>query len=210
VGVATPPYRVETERLVIRCYDPRDAPLLKEAVDASIEHLRPWMPWIRFEPQTLQEKVDLLRSFRAQFDRDENYIYGVFDRADSRLLGGSGLHTRVGEDAFEIGYWVSVDAIGQGIATEVTAVLTRAGFEQAKAQRIDVKVEPHNDRSLAVPRKLGYLEEGVMRRRLPPAEEGGPMRDYIGFSMVVEELAGSRCMEYDYAAYDAAGNRRGV
>ena len=192
---------------MIRCYEPRDAPLLKEAVDASLEHLRPWMPWIRAEPQTVAEKIDLLRSFRAQFDRDENYIYGVFDRAGTRLLGGSGLHTRVGEEAFEIGYWVRVDAVGQGIATEVAAVLTRAGFEHARAQRIDVKVEPQNEGSLAVPRKLGYLEEGVMRRRLPPAEGGGPMRDYIGFSMVVEELAGSRCMEYEYAAYDAAGTR---
>lgn len=38
------PYRIETARLVIRCYDRADAPLLKAAVDASVEHLRPWMP----------------------------------------------------------------------------------------------------------------------------------------------------------------------
>ena len=38
------PYRIETGRLVLRCYEPDDAPLLKEAVDASIEHLLPWMP----------------------------------------------------------------------------------------------------------------------------------------------------------------------
>ena len=35
------PYRIETERLVLRCYEPDDAPLLKEAVDESIEHLLP-------------------------------------------------------------------------------------------------------------------------------------------------------------------------
>ena len=39
------PYRIETERLVLRCYDPEDAPLLKDAVDRSLDHLRPWMPW---------------------------------------------------------------------------------------------------------------------------------------------------------------------
>src|SRR5262249_24384090 len=41
----TPPYRIVTERLVLRCWEPSDAAALKEAVDASIDHLLPWMPW---------------------------------------------------------------------------------------------------------------------------------------------------------------------
>jgi RimJ/RimL family protein N-acetyltransferase len=207
VGVTTPPYRIETERLVIRCYEPRDAPLLKEAVDSSIEHLRPWMPWIRFEPQTVAEKVELMRSFRGQFDLGQDYIYGVFDRDESRLVGGSGLHTRVGDGAFEIGYWVHADWIGRGLATELTAVLTRVGFELAGAERIDIKIEPANERSLTIPRKLGYVEEGLMRRRLPPETEGGPMRDYLNFTMVTEELASSPCLAHDYTAYDATGRQ---
>jgi RimJ/RimL family protein N-acetyltransferase len=212
VGVApkTPPYRIETDRLVIRCYDPRDAPLLKDAVDASIEHLRPWMPWIRFEPQTVEQKVDLLRSFRGQFDLGQDFIYGVFGRDESRLLGGTGLHTRAGDGAFEIGYWVHVDEIGQGLATELSAVLTRVGFELGKAERIEIKIEPSNERSLAIPRKLGYVEEGLLRRRLPPPGDGEPMRDYLSFTMVAEELPSSPCRAYDYVAYDAAGNRLGA
>ena len=35
----------------------------------------------------------------AQFDRDENFVYGVFSRDESRLLGGSGLH-RAGRRRF--------------------------------------------------------------------------------------------------------------
>jgi hypothetical protein len=38
------PYRIVTERLILRCYDPTDAPLLKPAIDGSLEHLRAWMP----------------------------------------------------------------------------------------------------------------------------------------------------------------------
>src|SRR5439155_22043403 len=64
----TPPYRIETERLVIRCWEPQDAPLLKEAIDSSLDHLRPWMPWAREEPQSLAQKVELLRHFRGRFD----------------------------------------------------------------------------------------------------------------------------------------------
>ncbi|HEV8114047.1 MAG TPA: hypothetical protein VGR31_14845 [Planctomycetota bacterium] len=31
-----PAYRIETDRLVLRCFDPNDAVLLKSAVDASL------------------------------------------------------------------------------------------------------------------------------------------------------------------------------
>ena len=113
-GVRTAPYRIETERLVIRCYDPHDAPLLVEAVTASVEPLRPWMPWIRFEPQSVEQRVEFCRGARAGFDADENYTYGVFTRDESRLLGGSGLHPRGGPASLEIGYWVRSDALRQG------------------------------------------------------------------------------------------------
>jgi RimJ/RimL family protein N-acetyltransferase len=206
VGVTTPPYRIETARLVIRCYDPEDAPLLKAAVDSSIEHLLPWMPWARFEPQSVEEKVQLLRSFRGQFDLDQNYIYGIFSADETEQLGGSGLHPRANEGSLEIGYWVAVGAIGQGIATEVTAVLTRAGFELAGLDRVDIQVEPENDRSLAIPRKLGFTQEGILRRRLE-ASETEPRRDSAVFTMLREELESSRCMQYDYAAFDVNGER---
>lgn len=209
MGVATPPYRIETDRLVIRCYEPGDAPLLKVAVDASIEHLLPFMPWARFEPQSLEQKVELLRAFRGQFDADENYIYGIFSRDASELLGGSGFHKRGNEGSLEIGYWVAAAAIGQGIATEATAVQTRAAIELCGLHRIDIQVEPDNERSLKIPRKLGFTLEGTLRRRLDPHIDGGPRRDSMLFTMLAEELAdaGAPCLAYEYAAYDAAGNR---
>jgi RimJ/RimL family protein N-acetyltransferase len=203
VGVTQPPYRIETERFVIRCYDPPDAPLLKEAIDSSLDHLRPWMPWARDEPQPLEQKVELLRTFRGQFDLGTNFAYGVFEPDESRQLGGAGLHPRGGEGSLEIGYFIRADAIGRGLATEVAAVLTRVGFERCGLARVDIQVDPANDRSVRIPRKLGFVEEGRLRRRLDPHDEGGPRRDSLMFTMLAEELAASRCMQYRYRAYDA-------
>jgi RimJ/RimL family protein N-acetyltransferase len=205
---APAPYRIETERLVIRCYDPaRDAPLLKEAIDASIDHLRPWMPWAKNEPQTLQEKVELLRNFRGQFDLDQNYAYGVFSRDESRQVGGAGLHPRGGPESLEIGYFLRADATGQGYATELAAVLTRVAFEICGVERLDVQVEPANERSIAIPRRLGFVHEGTLRRRLEPREAGLPRADSMLFTMVREELAASPCSAYAYVAYDVTGAR---
>jgi RimJ/RimL family protein N-acetyltransferase len=205
VGV-TPPYRIETDRLVLRCYDPEDAPLLKEAIDSSLDHLRPWMPWMKDEPQPLEQKVELLRTFRGQFDLGQNFVYGVFEPDESRVLGGSGLHPRGGDGSLEIGYFIRADAIGRGLATEVAAVLTRVGIEKCGLVRVDVQVDPANERSLRIPRKLGFVEEGRLRRRLEPHQEGEPRRDSVMFTMLAEELADSPCTAYAYRAYDVLGD----
>ncbi|TLN26019.1 N-acetyltransferase, partial [bacterium] len=44
-SIPGPAYRVVSDRLVIRCWNPEDAPLLKEALADSVEHLKPFMPW---------------------------------------------------------------------------------------------------------------------------------------------------------------------
>jgi RimJ/RimL family protein N-acetyltransferase len=144
--------------------------------------------------------------FRGQFDLDQNYVYGIFSPDESEQLGGSGFHKRGNEGSLEIGYWIAASAIGRGLATEVTAAQTRAGFELAGLDRIDIQVEPANDRSLAIPRKLGFTEEGRFRRRLE-ANENEPRRDSVVFSMLREELESSPCMQYDYAAFDINGER---
>ena len=181
------PYRIETERLVVRCYEPRDAPLLKDAIDSSLEHLQPWMPWALDEPQALEQKIELVESFRSSFDAGENFTYGIFAADEAEVLGGTGLHPRVGLGGLEIGYWVRASATRQGIVTESTAALTRAGFEVCEADRIEIRIEPRNEASFGVPRKLGFVEEATLRRRLP-GREGGPLRDVTIFTMFREDL----------------------
>jgi len=201
-----PPYRIVTERTVVRCWEPQDAPLLKEAVDASLDELRPWMPWALAEPQALEEKVELLRRFRGQFDLGENFVYGLFSRDESEVVGGSGFHTRVGEGAFEIGYWIRSSRAGQGLATEVTAALTRVGFELCEVDRIEIHVEPANERSVGIPVKLGYVDEAHLRRRLYAAPGGEP-RDAIVFSLFRADYPDSPAASAELEAYDAAGTR---
>jgi RimJ/RimL family protein N-acetyltransferase len=199
-----PPYRIETERFVLRCWEPRDAPLLKEAVDSSLEHLGVWMPWTQDEPQTIDEKVDLLRRFRSQFDAGENFIYGIFPADESEVLGGTGLMPRIGANGLEIGYWVRVSAARQGIASEASAAQTRVGFEICEADRIEIRIDPENEASLGVPRKLGFVHEATLRRRLPPHADGVP-RDVAIFTMFREDL--DPVIATKLRAFDAAGRQ---
>jgi RimJ/RimL family protein N-acetyltransferase len=200
-----PPYVIRTPRLVLRCWQPADAPLLKEALDSSLDHLRPWMPWAASEPQPLAEKVELLRLFRGQFDLGQDFVYGIFSADESEVIGGTGLHTRIGEAALEIGYWIRASRVGAGLATETAAALTRVAFEVCDVDRVEIRVDPENERSLAVPRKLGFVEEATLRRRLPPKHGEHGLRDVVVFALFRDELAGTPAASIELRAEDAVG-----
>ena len=201
----SPAYRIETERLVVRCWSPEDARLLKDAIDTSLDHLRPRMPWAHGEPRTLEEKVALIRRFRAQFDLDEDYVYGIFPRDESRVLGGTGLHRRVGPAAREIGYWIRSDAEGHGFVTETVAALTRVGFEHDRLERIEIRCDPENTRSAAVPRRLGYEHEATHRGRVRDAHDRP--RDAMVFTLFADAYPTSPAAGTALRAFDAARTR---
>lgn len=198
-----PAYTIRTERTTIRCMNPSDAFALKEAVDANIEHLRPWMPWAEHEPTSIDAKIELLRGWRGRFDLNQDFGYGIFDRANEQLLGCTGLHTRSSPGALEIGYWLRADCTGRGVVTEVAAALTRVAFEVNQVGRVEIHCDPANTRSAAVPRRLGFTHEATLRRRLPG--RGGELRDEMIWTMLGSEFSTSPVARFASQAYDSVG-----
>lgn len=198
-------YRIETERLVVRCYNPADAPMLYSAVSASIDHLLPWMPWAQSgssdDVETITER---LRLFRGKFDLGQDYILGIFNKSETECIGGTGLHTRIGSNAREIGYWISKNHINQGFATESTAALTKVGFEIEQLHRIEIHCAPENIRSQSIPKKLGYRLEAVLKGRTSDAD--GNARDSMIWTMFKSDYEKSAVRTVPIKAFDAVGN----
>jgi len=200
-----PAYRVHTDRLVLRCWEPRDAQLLKDAIDGSLDHLREWMPWAYDEPEELDVKVKRLRGFRALFDADKDFVYAIFNADESLVLGGSGLHTRPGEGAREIGYWIRATHLNQGYATEASAALTKVAFDIEAVDRVEIHCSPDNLASASVPSKLGFKHEATLRRQ-GPIKDGEPVDSMI-WTMHADEYPGSLPFHAKIQAYDVLGRR---
>lgn len=197
-----PAYRVLTPRLCIRCWQPEDAAQLKAAVDASREHLIPWMPWARQET-TLQDQIDRLRRVRGEFDLGQDFAYAIFSRDESQVLGSTGLHTRRGSHAREIGYWIHVDYVRKGYATETAAALTKVAFEIDGMDRVEIHCDPANLASAAVPKKLGYTHEATLRRRSHWSE--GKVEDSMIWTIFAADYPQSPAAQIEIQVYDAAG-----
>jgi RimJ/RimL family protein N-acetyltransferase len=205
--VAPPAYRLVTPRLVVRCWQPEhDAPLLHEALAASLDHLRPWMPWAASEPRTLDERVAFLRRSRGQFDLGEDFQMGILDGGETRVLGATGVHPRLrGGKALEIGYWLRPDLVGQGLCTEAVAALTRTVFEHGGLDRVEIHCAPDNVRSAAVPARLGYHHEATLRRRTASAD--GTLRDSMIWTLHAAGYPASPARRMAVQAFDCTGAR---
>ena len=162
------------------------------------------MPWVKDEPEELKVKIERLRTFRADFDLSKNYVYGVFDPKETELVGGTGLHPRIGSKAFEIGYWIHVNHINKGYATEISAALTKVAFEIEHVNRVEIHCDPNNIRSAAIPKKLGYIYEATLRNRCENIE--GELIDSMIWSLLKEDYLKSPVAKAKIVAYDAFGN----
>ncbi len=130
-------------------------------------------------------------------------MYAIFTRDESEVVGGTGLHPRVGEGVLEIGYWINVRHAERGYATEATAALTRTAFEINGVERMEIRCDPANERSASIPRKLGYTLDATLRGNVRGAD--GAMRDSLVWSLLRGEYAASPSASAEMEAFDAAG-----
>jgi len=165
------PSSVTADRLEIREWTPADVDQMDAAISASVEHLRPWMPWIAFEPASRDDRLERIRTWQLDRSIGGDAVYAIF--LDGLAIGGTGLHRRIGEGGLEIGYWIHVDHIRRGHAREASRALTVAAFELAEIDRVEIHHDRANQPSGRVPRSLGYSFIGeVPRPPEAPAESG--------------------------------------
>ena len=172
---AAPPEEIElpTVGARLRRHHVDDLDAVHEAIELSRDHLRPWMPWA---DQTRRETGEFLERSVADWDAGHDFGYLAIDDADGSVVGGTGLHSRMGNDGLEIGYWRRADVGGRGLVTTWSAALTHAAFALDRVQRVEIHCDEANVASAAVPRRLGFTLDRIEDKPIAaPAELGRSM-----------------------------------
>jgi RimJ/RimL family protein N-acetyltransferase len=177
-AMPAPPERIELPAVdsVARRHRLDDLDALQEAIEESRDHLRPWMFWA---DQTRDETATFLRGAIDKWDAGEEFTYLLVSSGGRRVLGGAGLHHRLGPDALEIGYWLRADATGRGLMTATAAVLTNTAFALDRIDRVEIHCDEANVRSAAVPRRLGYTLASIDPRPIAAPGERGRMMTWV-------------------------------
>jgi RimJ/RimL family protein N-acetyltransferase len=157
------PAEIDAGPVVLRRWSMDDVAVQKAAVNDSLEHLRPWMPWAA-SAATEESVGEYLRSAVAAFDAGKSFDFSIRDRATDEVIGGCGLMARIGPGALEIGYWVAASRAGTGVGTAAASALVETARGMDGVRRLEIHCDEGNVRSAAIPRKLGFRLDRVEQR----------------------------------------------
>jgi ribosomal-protein-serine acetyltransferase len=145
---------------ILRPFEPTDAGELTEAVAANREHLARWLPWA--ESHGFEDSVEYLERKQVQIEENDGFEGAIL--LDGRIAGGAGFH---GVDwinrSTSIGYWLAADAVGRGLMSGAVRALLDHAFGVWELHRVIIEVVVDNARSRAIPVRLGFREEAVLR-----------------------------------------------
>jgi RimJ/RimL family protein N-acetyltransferase len=179
------PDHFETERLLIRAPRAGDGAQVHEAMVESFDQLHRWLPWAR-TLKTLAETEQMIHRMAARFLLREDFTLLLFRKTDERFIGSSGLHQVSWEvPRFEIGYWIRTSFQGQGYVTEAVSGITAFAFTVFSAERIEIRCDPCNRRSVAVAERTDYTFEG--RCRNEHRDHDGELHDTLIYSKLRSE-----------------------
>jgi ribosomal-protein-serine acetyltransferase len=140
---------------------PGDAPELYAAIDRNRVRLRQWLPWLAEGYELADARRFLEESFR---DNSLGLSFTTIIREHGEFRGAIGLHAIDPLNrASSIGYWIDSAAEGRGIATRACRAIVNSGFQDFCLHRIEIRCAAGNQRSAAIPIRLGFREEGLLR-----------------------------------------------
>ncbi len=117
----------------------------------SIDHIGRFMPNARTE--LLGDRAALIADARRAFEAGERFAYGIF-LPDGSYVGNCGAGW-VEDDVLNIGYWVLLEHLRKGYASEAVRAVTAAGFA-AGIRRFELNCDPANSASIGVARSTGF------------------------------------------------------
>lgn len=151
----------ETSSILLRKIELADAPVLFAywSDPEVVKHMN-IKPFTKLDQ--VEEMINLLNNLAQQ---EQAFRWAIVRKRDDLVLGTCGFNNWDKENCrAEIGYELGQQFWRQGIMAESLTALLDFGFGKMELNRIQALVEPANRSSLGLLEKLGFKEEGVLKK----------------------------------------------
>ena len=146
----------------LRLLEPRHAEALYALVDANRAFLRRWLPWVE-TTVSVDDSRQFIRESLERLARSGDIVAGIWYH--SQLAGVIDVcDINQSSGRAEIGYWLAEVHQGKGLMTLACKAVLNHAFGTLGLNRVQIRVEPANTRSAAIPRRLGFRHEGTLRQ----------------------------------------------
>jgi RimJ/RimL family protein N-acetyltransferase len=152
-----------TERLLLRPFLVSDAPAVERLAGArEVADTTLLIP----HPYPAGAAKQFIEGIRAEFEKGEQYVFGITLHATGELCGSMGLKISAPHQRGELGYWIGVPFWNRGYCTEAGRAILRFGFEELELNSINAHHFIRNPASGRVLQKLGMRHEGCLRQHV--------------------------------------------
>lgn len=154
-------YRLDDET-ELRLLEERHAQELFALTDQNRAHLRQWLPWVE-SVQAADDSKRFIKSALEQFASNRGFHTGIWYRG--QLAGVLGLHPiNWASRHTSMGYWLGAEFEGKGLMTKACRAVADHVFRELKLNRLEIRCAVENTKSRAIPERLGFAQEGVIRQ----------------------------------------------
>lgn len=166
----------------LHVFQPHQANELFQLVNQNRHHLQTWLPWVEGIISPHQAHLIIINWLR-QLEGKNGFNAGI--RYKGVLVGGIGFHQTDWYNRFtSIGYFLAKNAEGHGIITRCVKRLVQYAFNELRLNRVEIRCGVNNARSRAVPERLGFTQEGMIRQG---EKLNGAFHDLLVYSILAKE-----------------------
>lgn len=149
------------EDITLEILTNQDSTELFNIVEKNRAFLKEWIPWIDSK-KTVEDFQSTIEKWGNKYISNTAINAGIFFK--EKLVGMVAfpeIDWKGKKTSF--GYWLSPDYEGKGIVVRSVKVLIDYAFKNLELNRIEISCAEDNLRSRALPEKLGFIKEGVLR-----------------------------------------------
>jgi ribosomal-protein-serine acetyltransferase len=155
-------HRAVAPGIEIRALGEPDAPLLFHVADCNRQHLRTWLPWVD-QTHSPDDVRAFIRSVADRIESGDELHAAIW--VDGDIAGAIGHHAIDWPNrSCSLGYWISREHEGRGIVTRCCHRMLDYLFDERGLHRVEIRCGTGNQRSAAIPQRLGFRQDGVLRQ----------------------------------------------
>ncbi|MEM7100966.1 MAG: GNAT family N-acetyltransferase [Pseudomonadota bacterium] len=131
-------------------------------VEKNRRYLRTWLPWL--DANTSITDFEAFTEHTMETNQSgKSFVQAIV--TNEKLCGVCGFNFIDQTNRWgEIGYWLSESHQGRGIISRSVAAQVEFGFAQLNLHRVSICAATENRRSRAIPERLGFKREGILRQ----------------------------------------------
>lgn len=173
---------LETNRLLLRPFNPDDADRINELVgDKAVAKPTLAIP----HPYSLEDALEWLDTHKPDYESGENIVFAITLKHNHELIGAINIRIREANEMAEIGYWIGKPYWNNGYGTEALGAILKFGFEVLELNRIYASHIEKNLASGKVMAKNGMKYEGCLRCQI---KKDGHFENLIMYGLLRDEF----------------------